>query len=88
MYAAVDCGDVVNTDTATAQVEGGIMFGLAAAWLGEITIADGKVAQSNFHDYQDADPFGSAVGAGRSSSAPMRTSAAWANRRCRRSPRR
>jgi isoquinoline 1-oxidoreductase beta subunit len=52
MYAAVDCGDVVNTDTATAQVEGGMMFGLAAAWLGEITIAEGKVVQSNFNDYQ------------------------------------
>ena len=52
MYAAVDCGDVVNTDTATAQVEGGIMFGLAAAWLGEITIAEGKVVQSNFHDFR------------------------------------
>jgi len=51
MYAAVDCGDVVNTDTATAQVEGGMMFGLAAAWLGEITIAEGKVVQSNFNDY-------------------------------------
>ena len=52
IYAAVDCGDVVNTDTAMAQVEGGIMFGLAAAWLGEITIADGKVAESNFHDFK------------------------------------
>ena len=52
MYAAVDCGDVVNPDTATAQVEGGIMFGLAAAWLGEITIAEGKVVQSNFHDFR------------------------------------
>ena len=52
MYAAVDCGDVVNTDTATAQVEGGMMFGLAAAWLGEITIAEGKVVQSNFNDYR------------------------------------
>jgi isoquinoline 1-oxidoreductase beta subunit len=52
MYAAVDCGDVVNVDTATAQVEGGMMFGLAAAWLGEITIAGGKVVESNFHDYK------------------------------------
>ena len=50
--AAVDCGDVVNIDTATAQVEGGINFGLSAALLGEITIAEGKVVQSNFHDYQ------------------------------------
>ncbi|HET9705424.1 MAG TPA: molybdopterin cofactor-binding domain-containing protein [Vicinamibacterales bacterium] len=52
VYAAVDCGDVVNLDTATAQVEGGINFGLAAAWLGGVTIADGKVVQSNFHDFQ------------------------------------
>ncbi len=52
IHAAVDCGDVVNTDTATAQVEGGIMFGLAAAWLGAITIAGGKVVESNFHDFR------------------------------------
>ncbi len=38
VFAAVDCGDVVNTDTATAQVEGGIIFGLSAAMVGEITI--------------------------------------------------
>jgi isoquinoline 1-oxidoreductase subunit beta len=52
IYAAVDCGDVVNLDTATAQVEGGIMFGLAAAWLGEITIANGRVEQGNFNDFR------------------------------------
>ncbi len=52
VYAAVDCGDVVNPDTATAQVEGGIMFGLAAAWLGAVTIAEGKVVESNFHDFR------------------------------------
>ena len=52
VYAAVDCGDVVNLDTATAQVEGGVMFGLAAAWFGAITIADGKIVQSNFHDFR------------------------------------
>ena len=52
MFAAVDCGDVVNTDTATAQLEGGIMFGLSAAMVGEITIADGRVVESNFQDHQ------------------------------------
>jgi isoquinoline 1-oxidoreductase beta subunit len=52
VFAAVDCGDVVNTDTATAQVEGGIMFGLSAAMLGAITIENGKVVESNFHDYR------------------------------------
>jgi len=48
--AAVDCGDVVNPDTGTAQVEGGIIFGLSAAVFNEVTIAGGRVAQNNFHD--------------------------------------
>jgi isoquinoline 1-oxidoreductase beta subunit len=48
--AAVDCGDVINPDTATAQVEGGIIFGLSAALFSEVTIAGGRVAQTNFHD--------------------------------------
>ena len=52
MYAAVDCGDVVNIDTATAQVEGGIIFGLSAAMVAEITIAGGRVVESNFRDHR------------------------------------
>ena len=52
MFAAVDCGDVVNTDTATAQVEGGVIFGLSAAMVAEITIAGGRVVESNFQDHQ------------------------------------
>jgi isoquinoline 1-oxidoreductase subunit beta len=48
--AAVDCGDVINPDTATAQVEGGIIFGLSAAVFNEVTIAAGRVAQTNFND--------------------------------------
>ena len=51
VYAAVDCGDVVNVDSATAQVEGGILFALSAALLSEITIANGRVVQKNFRDY-------------------------------------
>ena len=49
--AAVDCGDVVNPDTAAAQIEGGIVFGLSAALFNEITIRDGRVVQRNFHDH-------------------------------------
>ncbi|MFN7982153.1 MAG: molybdopterin cofactor-binding domain-containing protein [Vicinamibacterales bacterium] len=52
VYAAVDCGDVVNMDSATAQVEGGIIYALSAALHSEITIAQGRVAQRNFRDYQ------------------------------------
>jgi isoquinoline 1-oxidoreductase beta subunit len=51
VYAAVDCGDVVNLDSATAQVEGGIIFALSAALLSEITIARGRVVERNFRDY-------------------------------------
>ena len=50
--AVVDCGDVVNTDTAKAQIEGGIIFGLSAAMVGEISIAEGRVVESNFRDHQ------------------------------------
>jgi len=52
MFAAVDCGDVVNTDGAKAQAEGGIIFGLSAAMVGEITIDGGRVVQKNFRDHQ------------------------------------
>ena len=50
--AAVDCGDVVNTDSAAAQAEGGIIFGLSAALVGEITIAEAAIVQRNFRDHQ------------------------------------
>jgi isoquinoline 1-oxidoreductase beta subunit len=52
VFAVVDCGDVVNTDSAKAQVEGGIIFGLSAAMVGEITIAGGRVVERNFRDHQ------------------------------------
>lgn len=50
--AAIDCGWAVNPDTAEAQVESGVIFGLTAAMYGEITIKDGRVTQSNFPDYE------------------------------------
>jgi isoquinoline 1-oxidoreductase beta subunit len=52
VVAVVDCGIVVNPDTARAQVEGGVLYGLSAALGERITIEAGRVAQSNFHDYQ------------------------------------
>jgi isoquinoline 1-oxidoreductase subunit beta len=52
VVCAVDCGRVVNPDTVSAQMEGGIVFGLTAALYGAITLKDGRVEQSNFHNYQ------------------------------------
>ena len=51
VIVAVDCGQPVNPLGIEAQIEGGVIFGLSAALSGEITIADGRVEQSNFHDY-------------------------------------
>jgi isoquinoline 1-oxidoreductase beta subunit len=52
VVAVVDCGTVVHRDTATQQVEGGIVMGLSAA-LGEaITIDKGAVAQRTLHEYR------------------------------------
>ena len=48
---AVDAGFAINPDGLIAQMEGGIVFGLSAALHGEISIAEGRVRQSNFHDY-------------------------------------
>ena len=52
VVCAVDCGRHVNPDTVAAQMEGGIVYGLAAALKGQITINKGRVVQSNFHDYE------------------------------------
>jgi isoquinoline 1-oxidoreductase beta subunit len=49
---AVDCGRTVNPDTVRAQMEGAVGFALTAALFGEITLSDGRVQQSNFHDYK------------------------------------
>jgi isoquinoline 1-oxidoreductase beta subunit len=51
VVCAVDCGLVINPDTVKAQMEGGIIFGLTAALKTAITLKDGQVEQSNFHDY-------------------------------------
>ncbi|TMH46623.1 MAG: xanthine dehydrogenase family protein molybdopterin-binding subunit [Betaproteobacteria bacterium] len=52
VVCAVDCGTVVNPDTVRAQVQSAVIFGITAALRGEITLKDGRVQQSNFHDYQ------------------------------------
>jgi isoquinoline 1-oxidoreductase beta subunit len=51
VVCAVDCGLAVTPDIVRAQMESGIGYGLAAALHGEITLTDGHVDQTNFHQY-------------------------------------
>ncbi len=51
VVCAVDCGIAVNPDVIRAQMEGAIGFGLSAALHGAITLKDGIVEQTNFHQY-------------------------------------
>jgi isoquinoline 1-oxidoreductase beta subunit len=51
VVCAVDCGIIINPDVVVAQMEGGIGYGLSAALSGAITLTNGEVDQSNFHDY-------------------------------------
>ena len=50
VVCAVDCGSIVNPDTVKAQIEGGVNFGIGGALWGEITLKNGRVEQSNFHN--------------------------------------
>jgi isoquinoline 1-oxidoreductase beta subunit len=51
VVCAVDCGVAVNPNIIAMQMESGIGYGLSAAVTGAITLKDGVVEQSNFHDY-------------------------------------
>jgi isoquinoline 1-oxidoreductase beta subunit len=51
VVCAVDCGIAVNPNIVAMQMESGIGYGLSAALAGAITLKDGLVEQSNFHDY-------------------------------------
>jgi isoquinoline 1-oxidoreductase beta subunit len=48
----IDPGYVVNPDNVTAQMQGSAVFMLTAMFWGEITIKEGRVEQSNFHDHR------------------------------------
>jgi isoquinoline 1-oxidoreductase beta subunit len=51
VVAAIDCGQVVNPQTVELQTQSAIAYALTAALYGEISIENGRVLQSNFHDY-------------------------------------
>jgi isoquinoline 1-oxidoreductase beta subunit len=52
VVCAIDCGTAVNPAGVVAQIESAVVYGLTAALYGEITLRDGRVQQSNFHDYR------------------------------------
>jgi isoquinoline 1-oxidoreductase subunit beta len=52
VVCAVDCGTPINPDIITAQMEGGIGFGLGAVLYGAITLKDGLIEQDNFNSYR------------------------------------
>jgi isoquinoline 1-oxidoreductase beta subunit len=52
VHCAVDCGTAVNPLGIEAQVQGAIAYGLSAVLYGAVTLKDGRVEQSNFHDYR------------------------------------
>ena len=52
MVLALNCGHAVNPEQIAAQVEGSVAYGLSATLFGENTIKDGRVVQTNFHDYR------------------------------------
>ena len=47
----IDCGQILNKDGATAQMEGAVVMGMSLALSTEITFREGAVVNSNFHDY-------------------------------------
>jgi isoquinoline 1-oxidoreductase beta subunit len=50
VVCAVDCGMAINPDNIAAQMEGGIAFGLTAALKAGVTLENGHIKESNFHD--------------------------------------
>ena len=51
IVAATDPGHAVNPQQIEAQIEGSFAYGLSAALYGACTVKDGRIEQSNFHDY-------------------------------------
>jgi isoquinoline 1-oxidoreductase subunit beta len=51
VVAAIDCGLAVNPDLVAAQIESSVVFGLSAALKQAITFENGRVEQTNFHQY-------------------------------------
>jgi isoquinoline 1-oxidoreductase subunit beta len=51
IVAATDCGYAVNPAQIERQIAGSFVYGLSALFYGECTVKDGRIEQTNFHDY-------------------------------------
>jgi isoquinoline 1-oxidoreductase subunit beta len=51
IVAATDCGHAVNPAQIERQIAGSFVYGLSALFYGECTVKDGRIEQTNFHDY-------------------------------------
>ncbi|MDH4255402.1 MAG: molybdopterin-dependent oxidoreductase [Gammaproteobacteria bacterium] len=51
IVAAIDCGLAVNPNAVEAQLQGATVDGISTALGQQITVRDGQIQQSNFHDY-------------------------------------
>jgi isoquinoline 1-oxidoreductase beta subunit len=52
VVCAIDCGIAVNPETIVAQMESGVAFGLGAALYSALHLKQGRVQESNYHDYR------------------------------------
>jgi len=51
-HVAIDCGFVANPERVQSQMQGACVFGMTAAMYSGITLENGAVVESNFHDYE------------------------------------
>lgn len=51
IFCAIDAGLIINPDQVIAQMEGGALFGATSALMSAITIQNGAVVETNFHDF-------------------------------------
>jgi isoquinoline 1-oxidoreductase beta subunit len=52
VHVAVDCGFAANPERIRSQMQGACVFAMSAAIYGGVTYEDGRVVESNFHDYR------------------------------------
>ncbi|WMT91925.1 molybdopterin cofactor-binding domain-containing protein [Pelagibacterium sp. H642] len=51
IFCAIDAGLIINPNQVVAQMEGGALFGVTSALMSEITVHNGAVRETNFHDF-------------------------------------